>query len=812
MRRPSVCLSVCALLWVPLFAAATARAAEPAPVRLVVAPAAVELTGARDRQGLVVQAVSADGSTRDVTASANFSLDRAVVTVTNGFLSPVADGAATLTVAYAGQTAAVAVTVKGSGVAEPLRFRTDVLPVLTRAGCNSGKCHGAAAGKDGFRLSLFGYDPAGDYFRITREAGGRRVNLATPDDCLLVNKALGRVPHTGGQRIEPDSEGHRLLLRWLEAGATRDPADTPRPVAIEVFPKSIVFARTGDTHRVVVRARFSDGTDRDVTRFTVFVGNNDAAATVHESGLITGTGPGEAFILARYDEFTEGTAVIVRPDAPFTDPKTPAFNYIDQHVHAKLNKLHIVPSEVCSDETFLRRVTLDLIGLLPTPAERERFLADTDPKKREKLVDALLARDEFRDIWVMKWAELLQIRTVNGITPKGLHLYDKWLRDRVRSGATLDQIVRELLPASGGTFENPAVNYFQTETTPQLLAENVAQVFLGTRIQCAQCHNHPFDRWTMDDYYGFAAFFGQVGYKNAQDPRELTIFNAGTGETRHPVDDRPVRPKFLGGAAPTLPPGRDYRAVLADWLASPDNPAFARNFANIVWAHFFGRGIVEPVDDVRVSNPPSNPELLEALAHKAAEYRFEVKKLARDICLSRTYQLQTRRNASNDLDERNFARQTVRRLRAEVLLDCINQVTETTSRLPGLPLGGRAVQVPDGRALNYFLTTFGRSSRNTACSCEVKTTPTLSQALHLLNGDTTNGKIAEGKVVERLLKEKGDPNAVAAELYVRCLGRSPTATEADRIARRLATAPDPQTALEDLFWALLNTNEFIFNH
>ena len=453
------------------------------------------------------------------------------------------------------------------------------MPVLTRVGCNTGKCHGSASGKDGFRLSLFGYDPEGDHFRLTREMAGRRVNLATPEDCLVVNKATGKVPHTGGKRFEPGSENYLLLVRWLEGGAPKDPKDSPKPIGIEVYPKQAVFATKGETQRVVVRAKYSDGTDRDVTRFAVFVGNNDSAATVSEFGVISGTGPGEAFILARFDEFTEGTAVIVRPGGAFADPKTPAFNFIDSHVHAKLNNLHILPSELCTDEVFARRAYVDLLGLLPTPAEREKFLADADPKKREKLVDALLEREEFRDIWVMKWAEVLQIRTVNGISSKGLQLYDKWLRDRVRSGASIDQIVRELLPAAGGTFENPAVNYFQTETTPQLLAENVAQVFLGTRVQCAQCHNHPFDRWTLDDYYGFAAFFSQIGYKNAQDPRELTVFNAASGEIRHPLGDRVVKPKFLGGTAPRIEAERDYRAVLAEWLAAPENPAFARTSA-----------------------------------------------------------------------------------------------------------------------------------------------------------------------------------------------------------------------------------------
>ncbi|MBP3956001.1 DUF1553 domain-containing protein [Gemmata sp. G18] len=789
--------------------AAPARAA--APVRITVAPDKVELTSARDRQGLVVQAEFADGSTKDVTASATFALDKPVATITNAFLAPAGDGTATLSVAFGTFSAQVPVTVTKAQEAEALRFRTDVMPVLTKVGCNTGKCHGSASGKDGFRLGLFGYDPEGDHFRITREMGGRRVNLATPDDCLLINKSTGKVPHTGGKRIEPGSENYLLMLRWLEAGAPKDPKATAKPVSIEVFPKRAVFATKGEAQRLVVRAKYDDGTDRDVTRFTVFVGNNDAAATVSDDGVITGTGPGEAFILARFDQFTEGSAVIVRPGTEFTDPKTPVFNYIDTHVYAKLNKLHVVPSEVCTDEVFLRRVYIDLLGLLPTPAEREKFLADTDTKKREKLVDALLNRGEFQDIWVMKWAEMLQIRTINGISQKGLQLYDKWLRDKIRGGATIDRVVRELLPAVGGTFENPAVNYFQTETTPQLLAENVSQVFLGTRIQCAQCHNHPFDRWTMDDYYGFAAFFSQVGYKNAQDPRELTVFNAGSGEMRHPLGDRLVKPKFLGGDAPELKPGQDYRAALADWLTSTDNAAFARNISNTVWAHFFGKGIVDAVDDVRVSNPASNPELLDALGKKASEYKFDVKKLARDICLSRTYQLSTKRNPTNEWDERNFARQTVRRMRAEVLLDCITQVTETTNRFPNLPLGGRAVHLPDGRTANYFLTTFGRSNRATACTCEVKTTPTLSQALHLLNGETTTGKIGEGKVVEALLAAKKEPGAVAEELYLRCLGRKPTANETAKVASRLEQATDKKEALEDLFWALLNTNEFIFN-
>jgi len=793
--------------WVGL----SAMAAEPAVTGLTAYPAAVELSTVRDRQGLVVQATFADGSTRDVTGEAEFALDKPVASVTHGELAPLADGKAVLTVRYATESATVPVTVTKATTAEPLRFRADVMPIFTKVGCNTGKCHGSASGKDGFRLSLFGYDPDGDHVRLTREAGGRRINLAAPDDCLLVNKATGKVPHTGGKRVEPGTESEQVLIRWLEAGAVKDPAEAPKPIGIEVFPKRAVFAAKGGVQRVVVRAKYSDGSDRDVTRYTVFLSNNDAAASVDEAGRVTAAGAGEAFVLARFDEFTEGLPAIVRPGTPFAAIAHEGTNEIDALVAAKLNHMHIAPSELCTDEVFVRRIHIDLIGLLPTPVEREAFLADTAADKRAKLVDALLLRPEFKDIWVMKFAELLQIRTANGISPKGLQLYDKWLRERIRGGATLDVVLKELLPASGGTFDNPSVNYFQTETSPLLMAENVAQVFLGTRVQCAMCHNHPFDRWTMTDYYGFAAFFGQVGYKNAQDPRELTVFNAGTGEMLHPLDGRAVPPKFLGGATPELPPGKDYRAVLADWLTSERNEYFANNFANVVWAHFFAKGIVDPVDDTRVSNPPSNPELLSALGKRAVAHKFDTAKLVRDICLSRTYQRATTRTPSNQWDERNFARQGVRRMRAEVMLDCITKVTETKDRFAGMPNGGRAVQLADGRTLNYFLTTFGRSTRATACTCEVKTSPTLSQALHLLNGDTTNGKIADGKVVEKLLAAGKTPDAAAAELYLRCLGRKPTTAEAERIAAKLAAATDKKRALDDLFWALLNTNEFLFN-
>ena len=806
--------------WIPFAAAVlqlfarTSFAGDASPPReLAVFPERFVLRTLRDRQGLVVQIKCADGSTRDATSGAQMEIaGSAVARLTEASIEPVSEGKTELHVEVEGLRALVPVEVALAPASDSIRFRNDVLPVLTRAGCNTGKCHGAASGKDGFRLSLFGYDPNGDHYRLTREMSGRRINLSAPEECLLVAKAVGAVPHTGGQRLEIDSDHYRTLLSWLAAGAIPDPDGVPQPERIEVFPRRAVFAGKGEKQQTIVLAHYSDGSARDVTDLAVFVGNNDAAATVTEDGLVTATGAGSAFILARFDQFTEGTSIIVRPGTPYVFPEIPAYNSIDELVYDRWRDMHLAPSENCSDEVYLRRAFIDLVGLLPSPARRQQFLDDDSPSKRDKLVDELLARDEFRDLWVMKWAEMLQIRTINGVSPKGIQLYDRWLRDRVRSGATIDAIVRELIPASGGTFENPATNYYQTETTPQLLAENVAQAFLGTRIQCAQCHNHPFDRWTMDDYYGFAAFFSQVGYKQARDPRELTVFNAATGSIKHPLGQRAVTPRFLGGGQPALPPGQDYRQMLADWIGSAENPVLSRHLANVVWAHFLGIGIVEPVDDVRVSNPPSNPQLLDELGRRLVKYGFDIKPLVRDICTSRTYQLATRRNAANALDERNFSHSRLRRIRAEVLLDCLSQVTETQDQFPGLRPGARAVHVADGRTQNYFLTTFGRATRQTPCTCEVKTSPTLSQALHLINGETTSGKIEEGQLVQRLLAELSDPSAVAADLYVRCLSRRPTADEATAIHDRLAETDNVESALVDLFWALLNSNEFIFNH
>jgi hypothetical protein len=804
------------LLLFGLVACAAPVAAQAPLAELRVYPSDIHLSTSRDRQSYLVQAVYEDGLTRDVTAEAQVVVgDGALVRHENYTLYPLADGATEMTITFAGQHVTVPVAVTAAGEDRPISFRLDVMPVFMKASCNNGACHGAARGKDGFRLSLFGFDPEGDYHSLTREISGRRINLAVPEASLLIEKSVGAVPHTGGKRFDSDSEYNQTLLRWLEAGAPNDadPAKVPTVTAVELYPPNAVLDGEGATQRLTVRAKYSDGTDRDVTDLAYFMTNNDTTADVSQEGIVTAGTRGEAFIMARFETHTVGSQFIVLPKGlQFTWPNPPANNYIDELIYAKLRKLRITPSEICSDEVFLRRAFLDVIGKLPTVEEYRAFVADSSPDKREKLIDELLGRKEFTELWVMKWAELLAIRSSPQVSYKSAVLYYNWLQDRIADNVPMDDMVQELLSSKGGTFTDPATNYYQIERDTLKTAENVAQVFMGMRLQCAQCHNHPFDRWTMDDYYGFAAFFRQIGRKRGEDPRELIIFNSGGGDVRHPVDNRVVKPKFLGGEEPDLA-GRDRREVLAEWLVSKENPYFAKNLANIVWAHFFGQGIIHEVDDVRISNPASNPELLEELGRRFVEYEYDFRRLVKDICTSQAYQRSTQANESNADDSRNFAKADLRRMRAEVLLDAISQATDTQDKFRGLPLGARAVQIADGNTSTYFLNTFGRASRTTVCSCEVKVEPNLSQALHLINGDTVNNKVRQGGVVERLLKAEKTPAEVLEELAIRCLSRLPTDEEQAALQDALTEeGANAQQVLEDYFWAMLNSREFLFNH
>ncbi len=800
----------------PLLLAAAAHAQDARQlVNVEVFPADVALLHARDRQSLVVQAAYSDGVTRDVSSEATYTFaNPALVKKEGGLITPVADGATELKIEFAGKALTVPVSVKDAKVERPVSFKNDVMPVFMRGGCNTGSCHGAARGKDGFRLSLFGFDPDGDHHRITREFATRRVNLSLPHESLMLLKAAGKVQHTGGKLFEDNSEEYDALARWLTAGAPNDPPGVITPVSMEILPRQAVLEGEGATQRMTVRATYSDGSKRDVTSLCLFLSNNDTSAQIDKNGLVTAGQRGEAFVMARFATFTVGSQVIVIPkDLKYEWPNVPENNYVDTLVFNKHKKLRVLPSELCSDEAFLRRAYLDITGTLPSPADHERFMADQSTGKRDLLVDELLDRKEFIEMWVMKFSELLRIRSDGNqrMSYKATLLYFNWLNEKLAANVPMNKIVAELLSATGGTFSSPASNYYQIEQDTLKISENVAQVFMGMRLQCAQCHNHPFDRWTMDDYYGFAAFFSQIGRKNADDPRERIIFNSGGGDVRHPVGNRVMTPKFLGAETPDLA-GKDRRKVLADWLASPQNPWFARNLVNIVWAHYLGRGIIDPVDDVRISNPAVNPELLDELARRFTESNYDFKKLVADICKSRTYQLSTQPNETNELDATNYSHAQVRRIRAEVLLDVISQATETKNKFQGLPLGARAVQIADGNVNTYFLTTFGRAKRESVCSCEVIMEPNLSQALHLLLGDTLNTRVPQGGVVAKALKEGKTPEQVIQDLYVRCFARQPTAEELKTLSEKTAAQPNQQQALEDIFWALLNAKEFVFNH
>ncbi|MEI6234661.1 MAG: DUF1549 and DUF1553 domain-containing protein [Planctomycetota bacterium] len=704
-------------------------------------------------------------------------------------------------------------------------FRRDVMPVFFRAGCNSGGCHGSARGKDGFRLSLFGYDPTGDYFRITQQMAGRRINLSVPEESLILMKSTGKVPHTGGELFKENSEYYQAILKWIEAGTPDDSADVPVPTGIKIEPEKWVVEGAGKSLTTHVIATYSDGTTRDITKLALFSSNNKNVADINEHGVVKSGKFGATYIFARFNKFTLGAEAIVLPtEGNFQWPgDLKPRNYIDELVQSKLQKLRIIPSKECSDEQFVRRIHLDLIGLPPTPAECRAFLADMDSSKREKLIDRLLARDEFADLWAAKWGEWLKLLTDqnnnSGNDRKSAMIYHAWIRDQFKKNVPLDEFVRTQVTSVGSDFQNPASNFYMmvppSNYEPKAVAQDVAQLFTGIRVQCAECHNHPFDRWTQDDYYGFVSFFTGIKRKMSADSREMYVYNDNNAAPmKHLLDGRPMPAKLLGGAAPDVK-GKDPRVAFADWLTSPENTLFRNNMANRVWDQFFGRGIVEPVDDFRISNPPSNHELLDGIGTKLAEYKFDMRRLVRDICLSRTYQTSSTVNASNKGDDAQFSHAALRRLRADVLLDSLSQATDTVTTFAGVPKGQRAVQVYDGgrRYGSYFLKTFGLSSRETVCACETRNEPTFGQTLHLINGSTIQGKIAESKFLELFLKDgKKNSNDVVDELYIRALSRKPAADEQKKLVELVGSQAGDKKAYDDIFWAILNSTEFMFNH
>ena len=710
-------------------------------------------------------------------------------------------------------------------------FRRDVMPVFFRAGCNQGGCHGAARGKDGFMLSLFGYDAPGDYFRLTQEFVGRRVNIAAPEQSLVLLKATGTVPHTGGEVFTVNSPHYQTLLSWIRAGAKDDSASVPEPISIALEPKSIVFDGERKPVSTKVIAKYSDGSERDVTTLALFSSNNPAAAKVDESGAVTPKGRGDTSVFARFNRFTIGAEVIVLPEGKeFVWPNPVPQNAIDQAVYLRLEQLRILPSVACDDATFVRRIFLDLTGSLPTRSEAEGFLADPAPEKRSKLIDQLLSSQGFTDMWTNLWAEWVRIKG-GGYAPsatdvKAADAYYEWIREQIASNRPWNEFVADQITASGSNLTHGPSNLFtmlvhDVKVTPKSLASDFSQLFTGVRIQCAECHNHPFDRWTMNDYYGWVSFFTGIRRKQGVEPREFYVFNdLAAPVARHLVDDRPMPATVLGGEHP-VPTGGDPRKALADWLTAGENPLFARNFVNRFWAQLMGRGIVEPVDDMRVSNPPTNGPLLDALAKRFVESGFNLRALLKDILESNTYQASAASNPSNAEDTRQFSRAQLRRLRAEVLLDAIVKATDGERGFSYFPKGTSAVQqYPRSpgdttrlTAGDSFFETFGRTARQSVCACDTKTESTLSQTLHLVAGDTVLNQIRAGRVVERGLGQKVAPEALLEDLFLRTLSRKPTAVENTQLAAIVSSAEGkPELVYQDIFWSLLNSSEFIFNH
>jgi hypothetical protein len=706
---------------------------------------------------------------------------------------------------------------------KPASFRLDVMPVFFRAGCNAGGCHGAAVGKDGFHLSLFGYDPAGDYYRLTQQIVGRRIDLAAPEQSLILLKATGSVRHTGGQRFTIGSRYYETLLSWIENGAPDDSQSVPQVTGISIVPDKVVFSGKEKTRPLQILAKYSDGSTRTVNDLALYLTNSKETADIDDNGVVTTGKKGDTFVFARFAKFIAGAEVIVLPDDKnFRWPKVESTSYIDELVNAKLKYLRILPSSLSTDEEFLRRAYLDLVGLPPSPEEYDAFMKSHDRDKRPKLIDALLQRDEFADLWTAKWAEMLKIvsngNSSYGTDRKAAYSYYEWIHEQMRRNTPLDQFVRAQIAATGSNMKDPAVNLYtmipQGQYDPKAVALDVAEVFTGVRVQCAQCHNHPFDSWTQDDFYGFVSFFTGVKRKAASESREVYIYDdPNAPPANHLLDGHPVPAKFLGGAQPDVK-GKDPRIALADWLTSKENPFFARNMANRIWAHFFGRGIVEPIDDMRISNPPSNKELLDELARRLVAYQFDAKRLIRDICNSRTYQLSSVANDSNHDDTMQFSHAYFRRLRADVLLDSVSAATQTGSSFGNYPAGFRAVELFEGgvRANNYFEKTFGLSNRDSVHSSGTRFEPTLAQALHLINGDTIQGKLGRSAVVPELLKQKPPPESVIRTLYIRALSRKPSNAELKKLLPLVQSKPGDRSGYDDIFWALLNSSEFEFNH
>ncbi|MCE9605420.1 MAG: DUF1553 domain-containing protein [Planctomycetia bacterium] len=780
---------------------------------------AAPLRGQDAQAQLVVTAVYADGVERDLTRTVKFTAAPAGIVGVDatGLVVALADGTATITATEAsGKTASLPMTVEHYKNSPLVNFPNQITPLFTKFGCNGGGCHGKAGGQNGFKLSLLGFEPTEDFEHLVKEGRGRRLSPASPDTSLLLTKAVNAVPHGGGARMEADSLEFRLLRRWIVQGMPYGNETDPQVTKIEVFPTRRTMAPNGE-QQMIVTAHYSDGSTADVTRMAQFDSNSTEMAEVARTGLVKTTDlAGDAAIMTRF----QGLVSVYRATVPMgakVDQLPPTKNFIDDLVFAKLKRLGMPPSAVCDDSSFIRRTSLDIAGRLPTAAETTAFLADKDPAKRDRLVDRLADSSDYADYFANKWSAVLRNRRKGPTYMRGTYGFHAWIRESLYANKPYDEFVREVVGASGEMSENPPVAWYREVKDIDQQVEDAAQLFLGLRIQCARCHHHPFEAWSQRDYYGFSAFFSQVGRKPGVDADEERVFHKrGLAKATNPKTTEVLAPKGLGGPSLEIAAERDPRQALVDWMSDSRNPFFAPALVNRYWKHFFNRGIVDPEDDMRLTNPATNPELLEALAKHFIQSKFDLKDLVKTICKSQTYQLSSEPNEFNVKDKQNFSRYYPKRLNAEVLLDALDAVAESTTQFAGLPSGTRAVQIPDNGVNSYFLTVFGKPEGASACECERSTDASLAQSLHLLNSQEVQGKLSgNGARAANLVKNTEQPvKEKIRMLYMAAFSRAPsadeTATAEAYIAR--ADAANQRQAYEDILWALLNTKEFLFNH
>ncbi len=787
----------------------------------------VSLTGSDARQQLLVTRLHGDGMVTDQTRQAEFTSEPAgLVRITSGLVEPLANGEGFIIARIdTGQDSSIPFKVTDVSKSKSVNFANSIVPLFTKYGCNGGGCHGKSGGQNGFKLSLLGFEPQEDYEYLLREARGRRIFPAAPERSLLLLKATGQLPHGGGSRVSPDSFDYKTFVKWMRQGMPYGKPDDPKLEAIEVHPAKRVMMPEA-RQQLVVLARMTDGSVEDITRSSVFEVNDLEYAEADNTGIVSaGNKPGEIAVMIRYQD----KATVFRASVPLGAPLgnlPKEKNFVDRFVFAKWKKVGMPPSEVVNDSTFLRRVTLDIAGRLPTVAETNSYLSDSTQDKRDLLVDRLLRGEEYAEYFANKWSALLRNKRANGAQLRTTLAFYDWIKESIYNNKPYDRFVREIVAASGGIDQSPATAWFKQVNSQQAQMEDTAQLFLGTRLQCAQCHHHPFEKWSQNDYYKFMAFFSRVGKAPSGRPGEEIVFHrAGMAQVTNKKTNKPVKPAGLGSGVLKIKPVDDPRHKLVDWMRADRNRLFSKTMVNRYWKHFFGRGLVDPEDDFRSTNPATHPGLLDALAMYFEKSGYDMKALVRLIATSVTYQLSSVPNKHNAADRHYFSRFQPKRLSAEVLYDSLNDLILARSNFGGLPVGTRAVCLPDNsyNSSNYFLSVFGRPDSSSACECERSQEATLAQSLHLFNAKNIHEQLArkDGRAAQLAGDKSRDHAAKIRSLYYRAFSRSPRSEEVEVALAYLATEITDKEGkvldkikerYEDILWALANTKEFLFNH